>query len=280
MKHVCSKSTQSVGCGAESINSIVRALLPRGGLVVTTIAHVYADTSHPTELSPFICTGGYVFEKSKAEEFNQRWKAETDAAGIRYFHMKDAGGPSGELVKLASGELDALYRKLIGFTRDLSLFGFSIATEKDVYDEFLSCEPMPTAFGFVCFNALILGRRWIEREAEPGARIAYFFEAGDADQRDANQFLDNTIFTVPEKWEEWGYAGHSFVPKQDAPALQAADMLAWHTVKAGRDLAAGRPVRKDAIALFRDQDRMQVWDRKDITRARNELIAAGHIDPT
>jgi hypothetical protein len=54
----------------------------------------------------------------------------------------------------------------------------------------------------------------------------------------------------PEIKSETRYnTGHSFVPKDKSPGVQAADILAWHAGQDCRRTLKGMPIRKDFASL-------------------------------
>lgn len=59
----------------------------------------------------------------------------------------------------------------------------------------------------------------------------------------------------------YGYAAHSFILKQEAPAVQAADLLAWQWATDVKHRTAGRPRRKDFASLLRLPHRGAHFDR-------------------
>ncbi len=60
------------------------------------------------------------------------------------------------------------------------------------------------------------------------------------------------VFKRPKLREACLYEGHSFIRKESAYALQAADVLAWHAYKESARLFDGeqRPQRKDFASLI------------------------------
>jgi tRNA nucleotidyltransferase/poly(A) polymerase len=108
------------------------------------------------------------------------------------------------------------------------------------------------AYPFMCHMAMqSLGQK-IARE-RPGEEIAYIFESGDEHQAEAHTFMSNVLHS-PEMKEAYLYKSHAFVPKQDAPPLQAADFLAWEYARYWERTAFKKtiPMRKSLVALLSD----------------------------
>jgi hypothetical protein len=81
--------------------------------------------------------------------------------------------------------------------------------------------------------------------------IAYIFESGHDRQSEAHRFMALTE-SSPELKTAYRHRSHAFVPKKDAPPLQAADILAWEYAKYRSDTAIQRKInmRKSLAAVL------------------------------
>jgi len=81
--------------------------------------------------------------------------------------------------------------------------------------------------------------------------IHYIFEAGHAFQAEA-EYLVGIAAMTDETKAFYRYNGHSFLSKNDATPLQAADLLAWETAKFKDETLDSkmRDIRRSMLALF------------------------------
>jgi hypothetical protein len=89
-------------------------------------------------------------------------------------------------------------------------------------------------------------------ERDRGLRIdkmAYFFEAGHESRTEADHII-KVLFSEERVRKDYRYSGHAFVLKEQTPAVQAADLLAWQWFTDKRHQVEGRPRRKDCISLL------------------------------
>lgn len=255
---------------------LIRALLPRGGIVVSLV-EVYMDESSATESVPFTTVAGYIFRANEARKFNKEWSAALAKKGLPYFRMSERIG----LAKkhgLTMDEMDQLARKLIKMLRHRTIKGVGAAVDEEAYQRlFVGRKNMHSAYAFACFGALIQVGRWIENSGYDG-EVAYYFESGDEDQSDAQAFL-NRLFASPASKQRYRHVAHAFVDKKAVPALQGGDMLAWHTAKLHKTTIEGRPPRKDFLALVRNQDAYLDYTPEQLALMDAELTASGLLPP-
>lgn len=257
-------------------NHLIRAVLPKGGIVVSLV-EVYLDESSADERVPFTTVAGYIFRAEEARKFNTQWDAALKKKGLPYFRMADREGLARKH-GLEAGDMDVLARKLIKMLRHRSIKGISATVHDEAYEAFFAGrEGLPSAYAFACFCICIHIRRWAKRSGYTG-KVAYFFESGDEHQKNANTFL-HQLFSSPTAREKYCYGSHSFVGKADAPALQGGDMLAWHTAKLYKNELDGRPVRKDLEALLRPQDSRIDVTPMEMARMDTVLTAEGLLKP-
>jgi hypothetical protein len=145
--------------------------------------------------------------------------------------------------------------------------GFASTVDQTEYQEIIGhSDGYPSPYAFLARMCLGYVRQSIlERSAD--ARVSYMFEAGHRHQSHAEKILSE-ISRSERLREKYGYAGHSFVAKEQVPIVQSADLLVWHTYQDSKKRALGERPRKDYEALIRPQDRIQRW-----TKAQLEEIA-------
>lgn len=96
--------------------------------------------------------------------------------------------------------------------------------------------------------------KWADRNNFNG-KIAYFFEAGNAEESETQRNLEKIQFDSFIK-QRCRYGSHSFIGKRERTGLQAADTLAWFNRREAEDDervrvgTARRDRRKDFQALI------------------------------
>jgi hypothetical protein len=252
----------------------------------------YFDESGTHDGSPVMCLAGYLFEKDRCKELDLAWKGALDDYALPFFHMVDCAHRNEPFDKLSPIDCDIVARKMIALIRSHALFGMGVGfvegDHKEVMSDMVRIQlpdlPIPrpgTAYSYCCWTALNAIGLCIERNKFEG-EVAYIFEAGHQHANEANQILDR-IVGVPNLPSTLRYATHSFVRKECAKPLQAADILAWHHATDIKKILAGKPRRKDYAALIDEQDvEMKFISREQliVMRAQVEALKHGVPQPT
>jgi hypothetical protein len=158
--------------------------------------------------------------------------------------------------KLSRDESIEVEKEMIALIRKHALFGTAVAFSEKDYNEVL---PPPynltgTAYTYCCWTVLSIIHEWIVRN-QFGGKIAYFFEAGHKHQLQANAVM-NQIFLDRDRRATYRYAAHSFVEKQCARPIQAADILAWQHAADVKKILESKKRRADFAALIEGQPLM------------------------
>jgi len=233
-------------------------LLPGGGWIVN-FAEFYVDESGTHDDSEILSVAGYLFEKSRAIEFDEEWKKVLDDEGLPYFRMSACAHQTEPFENKSIPECDMIERKIIALTKDKSIFGFAINLNETEYDSIgPKHSDVGSAYSFCLRQCLTAIRSWV-RESGFDGEIAYFFEAGHRHQSEAGRIMER-VFRESRLRADYRYSAHAFADKAKTRPLQAADLLAWqwHT-DARRKRAGVRVTRKDLQALVRPQDLAMDW---------------------
>jgi hypothetical protein len=218
------------------------------------LIEAYFDES---ESHPFHSVAGYVFNTEQCRLLEQEWAAVLAPHGIKHFHMVECAHNIEGFAHLTRQECIDVETRLIAILKKRMACGFT--TSFDVREKW----KMPSAmsigikllspYALCCYFGLMHVRTWALRMGYRG-EIAYMFEAGNANQGEANRVM-NEIFSSPALREYYRYAGHSFVPKDKAVPLQCADLLAWLWTKAMKDkvIMGRKNPRKDLLALLESE---------------------------
>ena len=229
---------------------------PKGAMVA--IAEVYVDQSGTHDGSPVLCVGGCVFLRRRALEFTKKHCADLRVSGVPYFHAKECNPDPGNGVfrGMPKQKRIDIQKRLINRVREFSEFGFAATVNEPEFDRLFGKGTVAgTAYSFLLWMALCATRSWLDERKFSGS-VTYTFEAGHKHQRHANSLM-NAIFSEPELRSRYRYAKHAFSPKGQEPALQAADLLAWHWFNDFKRRERGLSPRADCRALVRGEvDRM------------------------
>lgn len=216
---------------------------------MVALIEMYADES---ESNKVLTVAGYVFEKDSAVALHREWMPILAEKELSYFRMVDCAHGAGQFKKLSPDERNDVQFKLFDVLKAHVACGFSVSFDlahKHLLPSSLGLNiPKVTPYALCCYWLLLNARRWTH-ENQPDAKIAYFFEAGDPNQSQANNIM-NALFNSPWHKEHFKYVAHAFVDKQHSGAIQCADILAWQWSKDLKNRAEGRRTRADLMALL------------------------------
>jgi len=215
---------------------------------------------------PAVVMAGYVFEKEQAQRFSRDWQKDLKRFGLPHAHMTDCATGNGHYQKLSMAQRIDSEKALIEHTRHRSLFGVATAVD---YERYKAVFPKTGRFEFdaytyclsLCVTSVCV---WAKQYGYDG-QFAFIFESGHAAQTEANRVMN----ALREAHIGPSYSSHSFVRKEDAPPLQAADMLAWQYAHYLKRRTAGHPdKRQDFVALLRPKDRLEEYDKGNVDGLR------------
>ena len=252
---------------------MVNALVPpKGALVV--LVRVFVDETNTHAQAPTMAVAGYIFTRTGAKIFTRKFSKKLHKYGLPYFHMKECAVNTGVFGHMTDKQCDEVARKLIECTRNYSEYGFAVSLHKDTYKKVVPAtleNRLGSEYSFCLRGALILVRRWIERNRFTGD-VAYFFESGAKHEGEANLILTDMFENEVVK-KVYHHASHAFVEKRKFPLLAPADMFAWLYQNALKKEAAGKPMRKDFAALLRPQDMKMDFNETNLTEMFDRLRA-------
>ena len=230
------------------LSGLIGAILPCPGVLMSVRA--YFDESYSPGTGGVFCVAGYVLDKNAVDPMERAWKANLDRYGLSRFHMVECAHGTREFKHLSPAERIAVETAAIGVIQEHARYGHMVVVKKADFNETVRGLHTPDVYSFCCYMALAGVRNWADR-VDFQDHIAFLFEAGHENQGHANQILGE-VLSSPKLAAAYRYASHTFVKKELAGALQAADLLAWQTVKLLKCRDEGRQPRKDFLALIQD----------------------------
>lgn len=202
--------------------------------------------------SEYAVIAGYVAEDKEWKHFNRAWRKVLRAYDARIFHMKDYAHSRGEFQGWSKVKRDSFCIALTDAIHGHALFGLGGLVLIRDYDTIV-----PEALKheirhpwYFCFSVLMRGIRQSYKYLRPG-RIRFVFDRNYEFQSTATEMFHRLKGYNPEHAERLDEI--RFLPKDNIPALQAADFLAWEVRRYAdhKFSHSMRPIRKSMEALTR-----------------------------
>lgn len=209
------------------------------------VIEVYSDSS---DTAGYTAVGSILFRKKDVKPFEKEWRSMLNNFGINHFHMTDCNAARGEFNEWSHDKRDACARTAISLLVRYPFKGIAFTIRNSDFDDVITKKgimPNPVTLGV--WATLFDVRNWADLN-DPNARISYFFEEGDSEQRSVNNLLCS-LSEDPVRRANARYRAHAFVPKLSSLATQAADILAWHAARNARRQAEGKSMRGDFKAI-------------------------------
>ena len=221
------------------------------------ILQAFFDASSRPKTSVF-CVAGFVFRKLQLQKFDRDWRRLFGKYGG--CHMKELAHSTGRFKGIDRTEQARLIKEAVAILRKRAAHGIVVACFRNEMNRVLPTwiRGFEGAFPACCHIAMTaLGYKLARHDSDD--RVAYVFENGDEYSGCAQQFMDlatDKAGIAAGIKESYRHASHSFVDKDDALALQAADLLAWESAKFFEETAVQgvRPMRLSLAHLLADRD--------------------------
>lgn len=227
---------------------MVEIMLPAGGWVLALV-EAYFDESIGSKGPPTLCVAGYLMQARQAKRLEREWRQTLREDDLPFFRMSACAGGGHPFDEICLKRRDIIARRMYSHIKRRTILGFAVAVNLKDYADFAPQHPqLGSAYTF-CVHVLIGGVQHWAMKSDYQGKIAYYFEAGHASQSEAGRIMEE-VFHNPTLKNAARYAGHGFVEKACTPAVQAADILAWHYYTDIRHKAEGRARRKDFAALL------------------------------
>lgn len=215
------------------------------------LIHAYFDESYSPNEERFFSVAGYLFEADSARELDAKWANSLRRFDLPYFRMSACAHGNKPFDRLTREECIAVETEVIGHIKEHAKVGIctSISERLVLNTPRDPIDLLESAYTLLCYLSLLGVREWMRRTDYQG-RMAYYFEAGDRFQHQANRMME-VFVRLPEEREAFRYAGHAFVDKDIVRPVQTADVLAWHVVTDRRHEQEGKGRRADFAELLK-----------------------------
>lgn len=226
---------------------LLEVLLPQGGFVMS-LHEAYFDESGCDDGSRLLSVGGYLIRTDSARIMDREWRKMLDKYEVPFLHMKDVAPGNEPFDHLKKWQRVRLVKRAIKLIKSYTSIGIVAIVNPRRFEERHGVSDPYT----YCVNIVLIAMAaWLDgttRKQETG-KIALFVERGHQNGNKADAEIRR--WSENEDGQQF-YAAHSFVGKQDAPIIQAADLLVWQSAKFMKDKLFGtRPPRKDFLSLMR-----------------------------
>ncbi|MFZ6658809.1 DUF3800 domain-containing protein [Undibacterium sp. TJN19] len=212
-----------------------------------TFVEAYFDESGTHDGSPFLCVAGYIFEKNKSIELDEKWRKMLLHYGLPYFHMKECAHNMGVYKHLSREQCDLAAREAINLIKTYAARGIAVSLDVSSYKMIPPNGIFNNPYSFMCWQVFNGVHNW-SNENNHNKPISYFFESGAEGFGDFQRATD-TIFKYPLLKEKYRGGSVSFQNKTNAIQLQCADLLAWHWFTHNKRKKRGEKIRKDFRSL-------------------------------
>ncbi len=180
--------------------------------------------------SRVLCVAGYIIDKEQVGPMEAEWHAVLNWKSLEhpldYFRMSECAHGNGQFKGISRPHRINVETQMIGIIKRRTVQGLAVSVIPEEFEANLPKHPLTGSAYTFSANVLLAGvSRWIDTKPQV-KRAAYFFEAGHESQPEANAIM-TLLFKNKAARERHRYAGHAFVDKEQSPACQAADLLAW-----------------------------------------------------
>lgn len=233
--------------------------------------HAFVDESEHSQ-SGWFCMAGYAFAPSMEKRFNKEWRR---LFGDRDLHMKDSVHGHRHWSESDESEKAQLLRRASSIIERTAETGIAVwATQAQVERAMqrvsTRVEGFATAYA-LCHHVVMQELGDWSRTSRNSEGIDYVFDGGYTKTGRRNNFLQVARSCRPIM-NHYACSSVTASSRQNAPALQAADFLAWECVKALRD--RGRRPYRDSfhhLVLNRKHD----YILRGLDTARLSVFLAG-----
>jgi hypothetical protein len=249
--------------------------LPHGGYVA--VLEAYFDESERS--SGLFSVAGFAFAREQAKKFSKEW-----AVLFRDFggacHMSELAAGNGRFKHVHKTERARLCKGAVKIFNRRAQYGVAVSCYVQEMHHYLPrwVKGFEHAYPVCCHMAAIMMGAHIKNSAVDDS-IAYVFESGHRFASSAQHMMSYASNGTPEVKESYRYVSHAFVPKDEAPPLQAADLFAWEWAKY-RDETVDkkiRPVRQSLRAIVGtvSPDCIATFDKRrfGVTHLEGERLA-------
>lgn len=225
--------------------------------IMAGIIEAYFDESEATIGNRVFAVAGYLLWPDQARLMEDEWQSTLDRYGLPFFHMADCAADPGHngYERLSKDQRIALVSELIGIIKKRTQRGISVITNPSAFLPNDQDKTGKRNYYNVSVSAMITYIAVALNVNRQEVNMFYHFESGHHLQSTANRVIAHLINSEDSQVKQ-RYAGHSFLPKERSPLLQAGDLLAWQSAKDVKNQIQGRARRRDFLSLLEHRHTM------------------------
>jgi uncharacterized protein DUF3800 len=188
---------------------------------------LYCDASGKAH-EELIVVAGFLGFDSQWQSFEKKWKAVLDEYGIEYFHMREFAHSTGRFQSLKGKEekRKQLFGRLTQIISSHANYWVGACLPMDVYlrtDADFQLHEAFHPYPLCAMTCVQLIQLWMDAHHMLHTQVNFVFESGDEHHGQLDAIIRKHVEAVPQ-----------FKTKQEASALQAADILAYELLKVHR----------------------------------------------
>jgi hypothetical protein len=235
---------------SNAIDNFLSVLLYKGGYALIILDGFFDETERDAERISGV--SGLLIEKENTSKLTAEWDAVLREHSLPYFRMAECNQEAGVFKGWSRQDCDMVARKMIGIVSKYRSLAIGVSVDENYSDMLLSDPSVGinisiSPYSFCCYFLQILTSNWLDENNISG-KVAYVFESGNTHAGESHRVL-TSVYENTKLRERFRYAGHAYAPKLDNPALQAADMFAWHWGKSVSRIYRRQAPRGDLRAL-------------------------------
>ena len=200
------------------------------GLIL--VLQAFFDETGSGENDELTAVAGFVYDKEGLENFTKHWGPEVSNLSGHYRSSPcNAGQEPFRLDDWPEQRRQKLMDKLATLSADHALAAFVVATGREDFEAARENIPgirrfLDSPYTMCAVNVLAMASSWVE-SARPGEKVYCWFEAGGPGEKKTVELVTRLIID-PETKDIFSFIkGRAWIPKEGAPALCSADLLAW-----------------------------------------------------
>ena len=196
------------------------------------VLHAFFDETGGDEQNELTAVAGFVYDKEGLTAFTEAWEPQTRTLRGHYRSSACNGGhhPFGppDWPHLSR---ERLMNKLSDLVIEHALAGFVVSTGKEDFEAAFENGPgikkfASSPYALCAGSILSMVTSWASND-EPARKVHCWFESGGAGEREAQELAARLIGEPETQPAFSAIERRSWIPKEEAPALCSADLLAW-----------------------------------------------------
>ena len=222
---------------------------------------VYIDDSGTDPSQPTAIASALIIPAHQLDNLEHAWRIFKSDNLIAEFHSSEcaAGQRGTEFSKWSSQRKHHVFYQVREITKKFAVNAFSFAVTKSDYDEFVNGELREFCgryhYTWAVWSLIRNLNQWAQTH-NLNVPFEYIFDWMGEPRRNKARAEVEEIMAISESQRPGFYEGHySFRKRQDIPALQCADLLAWTCYQFARSTYTGKSTHPIAWQTYWDFDK-------------------------